>query len=171
MDTSNNAISFLNNLTEEDIRQGNIQDRILAITQARRVVIKHHHLKMVEVKWNFMHKHVNDFDLLFNPLVKRGLPFYWEEKGPMLSQKEYCDRLINCIQDHRKFEDMAQQSLSGKTVVDKLSGEFELLFDFRVMCTKLLAPSVAAATISQNSKKIQDPPFAWINLILFFDLV
>ena len=54
----------------------------------------------------------------------------------MISQKEYQDRLIDCRQDQRKFEDMAQQSLSGKVVVDKLSSEFELLFDFRVVCTK-----------------------------------
>ena len=59
----------------------------------------------------------------------------------MLSQKEYHDRLIDCRQYHRQFEYMAQQSLSGKTMFDKLSGEFELLFDFRVMCTKLPVPS------------------------------
>ena len=49
--------------------------------------------------------------------------------------------MIDCIQEHGKFEDMAQQSLSGKIAVEKLSGEFELLFDFRVMCTQLPAPS------------------------------
>ena len=59
----------------------------------------------------------------------------------MLSQKEYHDRLIDCRQEHRKFEDMAQQSLSGKTVVDKLSSEFELLFDFIVVCTIFPMPS------------------------------
>ena len=36
---------------------------------------------------------------------------------------------------------MSQPLLLGKTVVEKLSGEFELLFDFRVMCTKLPVPS------------------------------
>ena len=36
---------------------------------------------------------------------------------------------------------MAQQSLSGKVVVDKLSSEFELLFDFIIMCTKLTMQS------------------------------
>ena len=35
---------------------------------------------------------------------------------------------------------MSQPLLLGKTVVEKLSGEFELLFDFRVMCTKLPMP-------------------------------
>ena len=30
-----------------------------------------------------------------------------------------------------------QQSLSGRTVVDKLVGDFEMLFDFKATCAKL----------------------------------
>ena len=87
MDTTEGDIGFLNNLTEEDVIQGNIQDRFLVTTWARKVAKKHRNLKMVEVKWNFMHNQVNGFVQIFNPLVKRGLPLFWEEKGPMLSQK------------------------------------------------------------------------------------
>ena len=36
---------------------------------------------------------------------------------------------------------MSQQAFSVKTIVDKLSDEFELLFDFRVVCTKFPTPS------------------------------
>ena len=61
--------------------------------------------------------------------------------GLMLSHKEYCDRMFKCRKEHRKFEDMAQHSLSGKTMVKKLSGEFELLFDFKYLCTGLPMPS------------------------------
>ena len=43
---------------------------------------------------------------LFTPLVSRGIPFFWEEKGPLLSQKEYLDKLVNCRSDHSKFEYM-----------------------------------------------------------------
>ena len=89
-------INLLNDLTEEDIRWGNIQDRIVVITWANRVVHKHCHLKMVEAKWNFMHKKVDEYASFFDPLVKRGLPFFWEEKRPMMSQKEYHDRLVDC---------------------------------------------------------------------------
>ena len=38
--------------------------------------------------------------------------------------------------DHTKFEDM-QQALSRKAVFDKLAREFQLIFDFKVACTKL----------------------------------
>ena len=96
---------------------------------------------MVEAKWNFMPKQADDFTVLFKPLVQRGLPFFWEEKGPMLSHKEYYDRFVECKKEHRKFEDMAQQSLSGTTVIKKLSGEFELLIDFKPLCTRLPMPS------------------------------
>ena len=69
LDTAESTIKFLNNLTDEDIKQGNIWDRIPTITWARRVIHKHLHLKMVEEKWNFMHKQANDFAPMFRHLV------------------------------------------------------------------------------------------------------
>jgi len=56
----------------------------------------------------------------------------------MWSHKEYNDRLISFILDHRQFDDMQHQSLSGKTLIDKLTVDFEMLFDFKAICTKLL---------------------------------
>ena len=50
MDTTNNAIYFLNNLTEEVIRKENIQDRVLVITWEIKVVDKYHHLETVQKK-------------------------------------------------------------------------------------------------------------------------
>ena len=41
------------------------------------------------------------------------------------------DKLVKCRSNHKKIEDM-QQALSKKVVFDKLVGEFELLFDFKV---------------------------------------
>ena len=56
--------------------------------------------------------------------------------GPLLSQKEYLDKSVNCRSDHGKFEYM-QQALSGRVVFDKLAEEFELLFDFGFTCAKV----------------------------------
>ena len=122
LDTAEGEISFLNSLTDEDIRQGKIWDRVPTITWSRRVVHKHRHLKMVEAKWNFANKQTGDFVMMFKPMVQRGIPFFWEEKGPMLSQKEYYDILVKSRKEHKQFKDMAQQSLSGKTVVENLPG-------------------------------------------------
>ena len=56
--------------------------------------------------------------------------------GPLLSQKEYLDKLVNYRSDHSKFEYM-RQALSGRVVFDKLAREFKLLFDFKVACAKV----------------------------------
>ena len=56
--------------------------------------------------------------------------------GPLLSQKEYLDKLVNCGSDHSKFEDM-QEALFERVLFDKLAEEFELLFDFKVSCAKV----------------------------------
>ena len=82
---------------------------------------KYHHLETVQAKIDVIHHQIKGFIELFNPLFKRGLPFFLDEKGGMWSQKEYNDRLINCILYHRQFDDMQQQSLSVKTVIDKLA--------------------------------------------------
>ena len=55
MDTANNAISFLNNLREEEIRNENIQDIGLVITWARKVVNKYHHLETFQATIDVMH--------------------------------------------------------------------------------------------------------------------
>ena len=73
---------------------------------------------------------------LINPLVNKGIPFFLEEKGPLLSQEEYLEKLVHRRSDHNKFEDM-QHALSGPVLFDKLVREFEALFDFKIACTKV----------------------------------
>ena len=127
----------MNNLTQEDTRKENIQDRVLFITWERKVINKYHHVETIQAKVDVMHNQVKEFIQLFNPLFKRGIHFVWEEKGGILSHKEYNDILINCRQDHRQFDDMQQQSLSGKIVIEKLTENFQMLFDFKATCAEL----------------------------------
>ena len=60
IDTTNNAIKFLNSLIEEEIKKANIQDRVLVITWVRKVVNKYHHLATVEVKIDVMHHQIKE---------------------------------------------------------------------------------------------------------------
>ena len=53
-----------------------------------------------------------------------------------MSHKEYRECLVHCRLDHNKFGDM-QQSLSGRVIFDKLTSDFELLFDFKAACSKV----------------------------------
>ena len=73
---------------------------------------------------------------LFRSLTSKGLPFFWEEMGPLLSQKDYKECLVNFWLDHSKFGDM-QQALSGKVIFDKLANDFELWFGFKATFSKV----------------------------------
>ena len=54
----------------------------------------------------------------------------------MLTHKEYQEKLIQCSLDHANFREM-NQSLSGKTIVDKLANEFKIFFSFKEACAHL----------------------------------
>ena len=99
-------------------------------------------LDTVHAKVDIISHKIKEVINLFTPLVSRGIPFFWEEKGPLLSQKEYLDKLVICRSNHSKFQDM-QQALSERVVFNKLAGDFELLFDFKVVCAK--APNFSYA--------------------------
>ena len=49
---------------------------------------------------------------------------------------EYHAQLVKCRLDHKKFEDM-QESMSGKTIVEKLYVDFELINTFKATCAQL----------------------------------
>ena len=54
VDTTKNAINFLNILLEEDLRTIGIKDRITVITRVRKIVGKHQHIDTVQEKINIM---------------------------------------------------------------------------------------------------------------------
>ena len=76
-----------------------------------------------------MDHQVNIFIDMFDPLLKKELPLFWEEKGAIMTQKEYHEKLIEYRLDHINFTD-TNQSLYGKMIVDKLANEFEIFFFF-----------------------------------------
>ena len=94
---------------------------------------KYHHSDIVHAKVDIMAHQVNVFIDMFDPLFKKGLPLFLEEKGTMLTQKEYQEKLIQCRLDHTNFTDI-NQSLSGKTIVDKLADEFYSYTDHIESC-------------------------------------
>ena len=133
--TTENFVALLSSLPEDMTNRYNIQNRVAIISRARKVIAKHRMLDTVQAKIDIIEHKVKEVIQLFKPLVDRGIPFFWEEKGPLLSQKEYLEHLVSCQSDNNKFRDM-QQSLSGRTIFDKLASEFELLFDFKVTYAK-----------------------------------
>ena len=124
MEVSQNSINFSSTLSEDQVRRFDIQDKVVVTSWDRKVVGKYIMLDTVQAKVDIISHKVKEVIELFTPLVSKGIPFFWEEKGPLLSQNEYLDKLVNHRLDHSKFEDM-QQDLSGRVVFDKLAEEFE----------------------------------------------
>ena len=101
IDTSNNRVSFLNGMLDDDLKTMNIKDNILVITWERKVVVKHQHLNIVQAKIDIMQHLVKMFIDLFTPMFKMGLPFCGEENGKILSQVEYHAQLVKCKLERR----------------------------------------------------------------------
>ena len=131
-----NAVDFLSALSEDQIKRMGIQDKVVVVSWARRVIGKYRMMENVQAKIDIINHRFKEVISLFNPLINKGIPFFWEEKGPLLNQGEYLEKFVLRRYDHRKFEDM-QHTLSGPVVFDKLVGEFETLFDFKIACTKV----------------------------------
>ena len=53
-----------------------------------------------------------------------------------MTHNKYHEKLIECRLDHANFDDM-NQSLSGRTIVDKLADEFEIIFPFNEACAHI----------------------------------
>ena len=134
--TSKNSITFLSSLSDDSTNRYSIQNRVVVVFEAIKVVAKHRILETVRAKIEVIEHKFLEVIKLFKPLVSKGLPFFWKEKGPLLSQKEYRECLVHCRLDNNKFGDM-QQSLSGKIIFDKLTSDLELLFDYKATCAEL----------------------------------
>ena len=130
----------MNSLSEDDLEKTNFKDRISSITQARKVVKKYHHLDTVQENVDILAHQVKLFIDMFDPLFKKGLPYFQKEKGAMLTQNEYHENLMACRLDHTNFADM-NQSLSGRVIVDKLADKFEMVSAFKEACAQLRSVS------------------------------
>ena len=73
---ANNSINILNGLIEDDLKNENIKDIISIITWARKVVNNYHHLDTIQDKIDIMAHQLKLFRDMFDPLFKKGLPFF-----------------------------------------------------------------------------------------------
>ena len=87
--TAKNAINFLRFFSDNSSNQYGIQNRVAIVSGARKVVAKHRMLETVQAKIKVIEHKVLEVINIFRPLVSRRLLFFWEEKGPLFSQKEY----------------------------------------------------------------------------------
>ena len=80
MEVAQNAINFLSTLSEDQVRRFGIQNRVVIISWARKVIGKYKMLDTVQAKVDIISHKIKEVINLFTPLVSRGIPFFWEEK-------------------------------------------------------------------------------------------
>ena len=70
------------------------------------MIAKHKMMETVQAKIEVTEHKIREVVKLFRPLTSKELPFFWEEMGPLMSQKDYKECLVHCRLDHKKFGDM-----------------------------------------------------------------
>ena len=80
MEVAQNAINFLSTLSEDQVKSFDIQGIVVVISWARKVIGKYRMLDIVHAKVDIISHKIKEVINLFNPLVSRGIPFFWEEK-------------------------------------------------------------------------------------------
>ena len=84
-EVAKNVVEFLRSLSYDLLSKYGIQNSVAIIYGARKVIAKHRMLDTVLAKIDIIDHKVKEVIKLFTPLVDRGVPFFWEEKGPLLS--------------------------------------------------------------------------------------
>ena len=85
MATTKNSITSLSSLSDDSANRYGIQNRVAVVSRVRKVVTKHMMLETTWAKIEVIEHKVLEVIKLFKPLVSKGIPFFWEEKGPLLS--------------------------------------------------------------------------------------
>ena len=126
LDTSQNVVNFLKNLTYEYIQEMGIRDRLAIILWARKFINKHNLVKVVQEKENQMFLEVKDFNKIFQKHFNEGLPPFWDDNGKLFFQEQYHRLLVQDHMDHSKFEELTK-ALTGKVIIETLTDDFENL--------------------------------------------
>ena len=81
LNTTHNAVNFLNSLTYQNLQDIGIKYRVAIILWAKKFINKHQLMKVVQDKENQMSSQIKDFRLHFKDLFDDGLPSFWDDKG------------------------------------------------------------------------------------------
>ena len=130
-----------------------IKDRISIVLWAKKFIHKHHLMKMVQDRADEIVLQVNNFKQVFKELFEDGLPSFWDEEGRMFSQEHYHSLLVQIRMDHSKFDDL-EKGLTGKTIVDKLTENYEILQKFLLVRKGL--PKVSYETYMELEVAIRE---------------
>ena len=89
LETIENAVTYLSSLSDEASGSYDIQNRASIVSTTRKVIAKHRMKETVQTKIDLTEHKIWEIIKLSKPLTSKGLPFFWEEMGPLLSSKDY----------------------------------------------------------------------------------
>ena len=94
LETTQNATNFMNTLTQIDMQNLGIKDRVVIIIWERMIIGKHNHVKNVREKVEQMLLQVQSLKKLFQKLFENGLPSFWDDTKKLISQEQYHSLLV-----------------------------------------------------------------------------
>lgn len=125
-----NAINFLNFITNEQLHTLEVKDRIMVIMWAIRVICKHNFVNNVKTKAEEMKNATRQMKIIFQPLFKIGLPAFWDPLGRLVPVTGHQPTLLATKMDSLKLDEMPG-TLSGSTLCNRLTNDFRILHQFR----------------------------------------
>jgi len=129
-------IKLLKNITKEELKDLQINDRTSILMDVERVITKLILLQNVETKCHELMREISTFKNIFNDVIKHGLPLFWNENGDFYPMNNYKKLLEDRRNNDNKFEKL-DGTLKGQDVVELLAGDFELLHNMKMIFGKL----------------------------------
>ena len=80
--------------SKEDLQELGVTDRSSIILSTKKVIYKHNYVHTVNSKEDLLLKKVGNFKTNFNEMFKKGFPFFWDDKGNLISKEIYHSLLV-----------------------------------------------------------------------------
>jgi CRISPR/Cas system CMR-associated protein Cmr3 (group 5 of RAMP superfamily) len=126
IEKAKSTITFLKFTSDEYLQNFKVDNRYQTIFLLQRVVEKEELIQRVHDKCRVFQEEIKAFYVAFEPLMDKGLPFFWDAENRLLRRDDYDNLVVAKRNDHSNFEDL-EGNLRGEILVTKLGDVFELL--------------------------------------------
>jgi hypothetical protein len=135
-DLAADIIKLLNNITKEEFKDLQVNDRTSILMDVKRLITKRILLQNAENKGRELMREISTFKNIFSVVIKHVLPSFWNKNGDLYPMKNYQNILENRRNSDSKFENL-DGTFKGQDVVELLVGDFELLHNMKMIFRKL----------------------------------
>ena len=146
-------------------------DRSTIIISTRKFLSKHNQVKNVHNKVEALLKKVTNFKSICVELLKKGIPSFWDNNEYLIPHEIYHALLSQQRNEDSKFKEL-EKNLKGHVIVDKLSDDFDLLIQFKIILKNLPPLSYAQyIELEVLTKEMLDYEYLiatkWANVVKF----